>query len=105
MNLSEPAVSADNITLHPRQLHTEVMNLASGDVWLLQSPTTAEAVSAMKVSPPLIKSGTGTGAMDFAWFLRSPGAEDDGPLEICDIGGHRFARVARVRKFGGFPRG
>ena len=98
-------IAPENVTARPRQPHTEVMDVQRGDVWLCQQPITLDEVKAMKVEPPLVKSGVGTGAMDSAHFLRSPGAAEEGPLETRSIDGRSFARVARVRSFGGFPRG
>ena len=32
---------------------------------------------------------------DEAWFDRSPGRDEDGPLDVMEVEGLRFARVAR----------
>lgn len=95
----------ENVTRHPRRTHMEILDPRGGDVWLLQEPVTIEEFKALKVDPPLFKSGLAAAAMDSAWFGRSPGADADGPLETRLIGGRRFARVARVRRFAGLPRG
>ena len=39
--------------------------------------------------------GIGVGAMDEHWFARSPGADEDGPMKLREIGGHRFGLCAR----------
>lgn len=99
------ALPAQNQTREPRRLHMELMDFQHGDVWLLQEPVTVEEFKALAVEPPMIKSGMTSGAMDCAGFARSPGADTDGALETRQFGGRVFARVARVRRFGGLPRG
>ena len=94
-------IAAQNVTVSPRQPHVEVMNPQTGDVWLLQEPITFDEFKAMKVAPPLIKSGCASAAFDAAHFLRSPGAESDGPLETCVVDGKEFVRVARALAFSG----
>src|SRR5688500_4244137 len=98
-------LARENITRDPRQPHMEAMNPATGDVWLLQEPMTPAEFAALKLEPPFIKTGLGIGAMDAAWFTRSPGAADEGPVETRLLGGRSFARVGRVRQFGGLARG
>ncbi len=98
-------VPPENVTRQPRLPHMEVMNPQTGDVWLCQEPVVLAQFKALRVAPPLMKSGFTTGAMDAAHFLRSPGAAADGPLETCIVDGLTFARVARVVRFGGIPRG
>ena len=99
------ALPAENVTRSPRQAHMEVMNPATGDVWLLQDPISIEEFTSLRVEPPWVKVGFTTASMDSAGFRRSPGADADGPVETREIGGRRFARVAKVRKFGGFAAG
>ena len=91
----EDRVPARNVTVTPRELHMEVFDQASGDVWLCSEPVTREEYKAFAPDPPLVKSGLGTGRMDAAFFTRSPGATEDGPLEQRAIEGRDFVLVAR----------
>jgi hypothetical protein len=99
------AVPSRNVTHSPRELHMEVMDSRTFDVWLHQLPVTLEEYKAFKPEPPYVKSGLACSAMDFAWFLRSPGASADGELEARTIGGREFVRVARPLRFRGLPAG
>ena len=100
--MKQSATPPENVTRNPRQAHMEVMSPATGDVWLLQDPVSMEEFKSLRVEPPLVKIGFTAASMDSAHFCRSPGAGADGPVETREIGGRRFARIARVRKFGGF---
>lgn len=98
-------IPAENITIKPRSPHMEVFDPTTGQVWLHQWPVTAEQYKDFKPEPPYMKSGMGCSAMDVAYFLRSPGAAVDGPLETRMIGGLMWSRVARPVKFKGFNPG
>ena len=98
-------VPAPNVTVAPLELHMEVFDPRSGDVWLHQQPVSEAGYKAFKPDPPYVKSGLGRSAMDFAWFKRSPGADADGALEQRRIGGLDWVRVARPRDFRGIARG
>lgn len=100
-----PEVPAGNVTLAPRELHVEVMDPRTFDVWLHQAPLTAAEARAFRPEPPYFTSGVGHGAMDRAWFLRSPGSDGDGALESRRIGGREFVRVARPLGFRGLAAG
>ncbi len=76
----------------------EVMNTQTQDVWLCQQPVTKEQYKALQPPAPIIKSGLGRATFDSAWFLRSPGAAEEGALEAMDISGLGFSRVARLRE-------
>jgi hypothetical protein len=99
------AVPAANVTVAPRELHMEVMDGRTFDVWLHQAPVTRADYDAFRPEPPYFKSGLGRGAMDRAWFLRSPGGGADGALEQRTIGGRAFVRVARPLDFRGLAKG
>lgn len=99
------AVPAANVTLAPRELHMEVMDPRTFDVWLHQQPVTLDDYRSFKPEPPYFKSGVGRGAMDRAWFLRSPGSAANGVLEGRRIGGRDFVRVARPLDFRGLAKG
>ncbi len=94
-------IATDNVTIAPRLPHMEVMNPQSGEVWLSQEPITFEQFKALRVAPPLVKSGCTSASFDAAHFLRSPGAATDGPLERCVVDGRTFVRVARALTFSG----
>lgn len=87
-----------NRQAEPRGLQMELMNLETRDVWLSASPVAPDFFRTLDVKPPWIKLGAAHGAMDGAFFRRSPGAEVDGPVEVREFGGHRFLRVARPAK-------
>jgi hypothetical protein len=105
VSAAAPGLPAGNVTLAPRELHMEVMDPRSFDVWLHQPPVTLDDYRAFKPEPPYFKSGLARGAMDGAWFLRSPGGAADGALESRIIGGRAFVRVARPLDFRGLARG
>lgn len=94
-----------NVTRAPRELHMELMDTRSLDVWLCQAPLSLEAFKAFRPEPPFVKSGLAAAAMDAAWFLRSPGAPIDGALDLRAIGGRDFVRVARPLNFRGLAPG
>ncbi|HUP93208.1 MAG TPA: hypothetical protein VM074_13250 [Solimonas sp.] len=98
-------VAPQNVTLDPRELHMEIFDPRTTDVWLHQRPVTQAQYDAFRPEAPLVKSGIGRSAMDFAWFLRSPGAAANGPLETRTIGGLECVRVARPVSFRGFAAG
>lgn len=98
-------VPARNVTQAPRELHMEVMDPRTFDVWLHQHPVSLGDYQAFRPEPPYFKSGIAAGAMDRAWFLRSPGASADGALETRAIGGREFVRVARPLDFRGLAKG
>lgn len=98
-------ITEQSITQEALKPHMEVMDTSNGDIWLHQSPTTLEAYDALKPEAPYVKSGIAGAAMDFAYFLKSPGASAEGPLETRTIGGLEWSRVARPLDFQGFKPG
>ena len=80
-------------------LHMEIMNAATGDVWLAQQPVTDVQFEALVPPPGFQKSGIGQASVDAAYFRRSPGASADGPVETMEVDGLCFARVARPVRF------
>lgn len=99
------AVPEANVTVSPRELHMEVFDSRTADVWLCQRPVTVAEYRELPVGAPYVKSGLARSAMDFAWFLRSPGAAAEGPLDGRIIGGLPMVRVARPLDFKGFAAG
>ena len=67
-------------------LHMEIMNAATGDVWLAQKPVTDVQFEALVPPPGFQKGGIGQASVDTAYFRRSPGASADGPVETMDCG-------------------
>lgn len=93
--LPDAELARRNRTVSPWELHLELFDPGSHDVWLAPEPIDQTEAERLVPAPPLVRGGLGRGVMDRAWFRRSPGAERDGPLEERTIGGLRFQRVAR----------
>ena len=66
-----------------------------GQVWLCQEPVTVEQVRALSLPDGLSPALVGEAVADVAYFSRSPLADRDGPLDVIEIDGLRFAFVAR----------
>lgn len=83
-----------NWVLDGLAFYGEIMELATGKVWL--SPQSFTEQNYADFTPPegFIKSGIGKAAMDVAFFRRSPAAEQDGPLETMEVDGRIFTHVA-----------
>jgi len=84
----------DNWTLGPG-LRLELMEAATGRVFLSQEPATAAEVASFETPERFRHALVGEAVADMAFFARSPGADDDGPVEMIELGGRRFAFVAR----------
>jgi hypothetical protein len=89
----------DNWTLGGLELHVELMDTASKDVWLAQEPFTRRRFEALEAPEGFVKSGIGRSAHDAAFFRRSPGASFDGPVDTMEVEGTTFSRVARPGRF------
>lgn len=85
----------DNWTRGNDDLHGEIMDTATSSVWLAQLPISRERFDALVLPEGFVKTGIGLSVADAAYFRRSPGRDDDGPLDTMDIDGVRFAFVAR----------
>lgn len=83
----------------------EIMQLATRNTWLSHEPLTTEQYEHLKLPEGFVKSGYGTGAMDLAYFRRSPDAPSDGPIQSMQIEGHLFMYVARPEKIEKTPNG
>jgi hypothetical protein len=90
-----PDLSARNATVRPREPRCELLDTETHEIWMAREPVARAWYDALAPEPPLVKSGYGAGAMDRAWFRRSPGAGEDGPLATREIGGRTFQLVAR----------
>jgi len=84
----------DNWTHGAGTPHMEILHLASRSVWLAQEAITHERFDSIVLPDGFAKTGIGAAVADVAWFARSPGDANDGPLETIEIDGLRFARVA-----------
>jgi hypothetical protein len=78
-----------------QELHGEVLDRSTGNVWQSLEPITREDYQALPLEPGWLPVGIGRGAMDEHWFARSPGNDEDGPMEHREIGGRRFGLCAR----------
>lgn len=76
-------------------LRLEIMETATADVWLCQTPVEPAKVAALTLADGFTIVGAAPAVADVAYFDRSPDAEEDGPLEVREVDGLRFARVAR----------
>lgn len=85
----------DNWTLGLDALHGEILDTAAGQVWLAQAPMTLERFESLSLPEGFVPTGIGQSVATAAYFRRSPGAAEDGPLDTMDVDGIRFARVAR----------
>ena len=73
----------------------ELMQTATRRVYLCQAEVTADEVDAFEAPDGFTHALAGATRADMAFFARSPGASHDGPLESLELGGRRFAYVAR----------
>jgi len=78
-----------------QDLHGEVLDPSTGNVWQSLEPITHEAYQALPLEPGWRRVGIGRAAMNEHWFTRSPGREQDGPMQLLEIGGRRFGLCAR----------
>lgn len=83
----------------------EIMQLATGNTWLSQQPISAEQYEQLSLPQGFVKSGHAVGAMDLAYFRRSPDAAEDGPLQTMQVDGYLFMHVARPEKIEKAPDG
>ena len=75
--------------------HMEVIEVATGRVWMSVEPATQEDYEALLevLDESLAPVGLGAAVMDAALFQYSPNAEGE-PVRERTIGGHRFINVA-----------
>jgi len=78
-----------------QDIHGEVLDPTTRDVWQSLEPISRDEYDALPLEPGWLRVGVGRGAMDEHWFTRSPGSDEAGPMELLDIGGHRFGLCAR----------
>ncbi|MCP3985244.1 MAG: hypothetical protein GY723_12715, partial [bacterium] len=68
-----------------QELHGEVLDPSTRNVWQSLEPISREDYQALPLEPDWLRVGIGRGAMDEHWFARSPGKEEDGPMELLEI--------------------
>lgn len=105
LSLIPAEVPEVNRVRHIRARMMEVMDHATGEVWLSLDEVTPAQAKALEIGPGMVKYGPAVSSMDLAWFDRSPGAGADGPLMERMIGGLRFRMVAKPGKFSPLPGG
>jgi hypothetical protein len=78
-----------------RNLHMEVVEVATGRVWMSTDPVTPQDYDILleTLDESLRGVGVGVAAMDAALFRCSPGGESE-PVRERDIGGRRYINVA-----------
>ena len=76
-----------------RDLYMEVMDTATGLVWMTAAPVQMADFAALTLDEPLVKVGIGRAAMDRAAFQYSPGAPG-APVRERIIDGRLYINVA-----------
>ena len=79
-----------------RNVHIEVLEIATGRVWMSVEPATPVDYEVLieTLDDSLRGLGIGTATMDAALFRHSPDGEDE-PVREREIGGRRFINVAK----------
>lgn len=85
---------SDNWTLG-RGLRFELIEMATRRVFICQDEITAAEVESFVPPDGFSHALVGAACADMAFFARSPGASDDGPVELRELCGRRFSYVAR----------
>ena len=83
----------------------EIMELATRNTWMSYQPISEQQYEQLRLPQGFVKSGHGIGAMDLAYFRRSPDAPEDGPLQTMQVDGYLFMHVARPEKIEKAPDG
>lgn len=78
-----------------QDLHGEVLDPSTRNVWQSLEPISRDDYDALPLEPGWLRVGVGRGAMDEHWFTRSLGRDEDGPMELLELGGRRFGLCAR----------
>jgi hypothetical protein len=94
-----------NFPRDARELHAEVMESATLEVWQSCGSISREELAALALPDGWRKIGVGRGAMDAHCFRRSPGADEDGPVRLRQIDGREFFFCARPASAPELPAG
>jgi hypothetical protein len=78
-----------------QELHGEILDSSTSNVWQSLEPITREDYQALTLEPGWLPVGIGRAAMDEHWFTRSPGMDEDGGMQLLEIGGRQFGLCAR----------
>lgn len=89
---------SDNWTLGGG-LRFELIEAATTRVFICQAEVTATEVADFEPPEGFGHALAGAAVADMAFFARSPGADQDGPVDTVELGGRRFAYVARPIAF------
>ncbi len=84
----------DNWTLG-RGVRFELTEIETRRVFICQAEVTATELADFEPPDGFVHSLAGAARADMAFLARSPGAGRDGPVETVELGGRRFAYVAR----------
>lgn len=77
-----------------RDLHMEILEVATGQVWMSLEVVTQEEFSDLELGTEYVPVGIGSASMDAALFQYSPNAEGE-PVRERSISGYRFINVAQ----------
>ncbi len=98
MTTADPRLGApdwvDNWTLGGG-LRFELIEADTRRVFICQAEVTAAELARFDPPDGFGHALAGGAQADMAFFARSPGADHDGPVETVELGGRRFAYVAR----------
>ena len=77
----------------------ELIEAATSRVLICQAEVTAAEIASFEAPEGFGHALAGEAVADMAFFARSPGAEQDGPVETVELGGRRFSYIARPARF------
>ncbi len=77
-----------------RDLHMEIMEAATGQVWMSLEVVTQEDFAGLELGVEYVPVGIGSANMDAALFQYSPNAKAE-PVRERNISGYRFINVAQ----------
>ena len=91
--MQEQVASGGVIIPGGRDLHMEVMDTRTGQVWMSFEAVTQQDFDSLELGDSLRGVGVAAAVMDAAAFTHSPNGEGE-PVRERIIGGHRFINVA-----------
>lgn len=99
MSFPPAEVPPENVQQGLDEPHVEIMDGETRQVWQVMTPVSRADYDALAIEAPYKKIGIGVAVMDAAYFKRSPGTAEDGPMERREIAGLRWARCAAALEF------